>query len=772
MKPTNRFRIISGLKKSAYLKKLLLSFLLTGVVIFSAFSYVVAMIINRSYNNNLAKVNMKAAAQASSTSSTVLTNLFNFYEREFTGDSDLTMLMYADGYDSESSIRAGNVMKKLTSVSSLVKSCYIINFKGNYVCTNLDTFKSTNDFYDKDILDLLRREGSDYNAVFLPRFVPASAFPRRDGEFLLTMIYRSSTDGALVVNIDQSAYLDMVNQSEQAPDIETVILNSYGRVVTATEENSSAFHKKIAFGENWEANSLYRKIRERDGDSGCFTMDIGNRRQMVTYLKNDSQNFTYITLTPSQVLNKNNVPLIQTAVCATAFIVISILLSFVMCWLLYEPVRKLKNDVAGLGTDTAVKPSDDFLYLSRSFHDMQQKCSRLQRSENLYCKVQKEKWLRELLLTGSLSSELTISGMEKMDIALNGPCYLVCVFEIAREEASDYGRKDDMRMFRYALMNISCELVGKLFAYEAVELSGAGTAIVVNMERGDGHAVDGAVSDAAAAMKKYFDVSVFCGVSSVASDVEELGKSCEEAKEALFYRPDENAAAQHFSDLSFLPAEKQSYPMELEHEITDSLKNLQENRLAENMDLFFRRISGCGVDRLRLYALQLKAEIEKTEMRCGVRAADLQQFERLEASASTVSGLKNGFAGHCRQFMAFYAEMKANSDVRAALVNQVRDLVERDLGDENLSVKGLAKEVHLSVNYLRSIFKESSGESLSTYITRKKVERICGLLTDTDLSIQEINDQLGFTTRNYFHVFFKKHTGMTPDQYRRAGKGQ
>lgn len=27
-------------------------------------------------------------------------------------------------------------------------------------------------------------------------------------------------------------------------------------------------------------------------------------------------------------------------------------------------------------------------------------------------------------------------------------------------------------------------------------------------------------------------------------------------------------------------------------------------------------------------------------------------------------------------------------------------------------------------------------------------------------------DQFGFASRNYFHVFFKKHIGMTPEQYR------
>ena len=34
------------------------------------------------------------------------------------------------------------------------------------------------------------------------------------------------------------------------------------------------------------------------------------------------------------------------------------------------------------------------------------------------------------------------------------------------------------------------------------------------------------------------------------------------------------------------------------------------------------------------------------------------------------------------------------------------------------------------------------------------------------MTIQQVSDTLGFTTRNYFFTFFKKHTGMTPKQYR------
>lgn len=81
---------------------------------------------------------------------------------------------------------------------------------------------------------------------------------------------------------------------------------------------------------------------------------------------------------------------------------------------------------------------------------------------------------------------------------------------------------------------------------------------------------------------------------------------------------------------------------------------------------------------------------------------------------------------------------------------------------------GLADKVDLSVNYLRNIYKESTGESLSAHISQAKLDLICEMLQTSDLSIQEISEKLQFTTHNYFFTFFKKHMGVTPKQYRLA----
>ena len=135
-----------------------------------------------------------------------------------------------------------------------------------------------------------------------------------------------------------------------------------------------------------------------------------------------------------------------------------------------------------------------------------------------------------------------------------------------------------------------------------------------------------------------------------------------------------------------------------------------------------------------------------------------------------MSEYREQFQNRCHSDIQALSEIKLHNHSKDALISQVQNLVSENIYNANLSVIMIAEQVGLSVNYLRNIYKENTGESLSTYITGCKLEIIYELLAKTDTSIQEISDRLGFATKNYFFTFFKKHTGMTPNQYRSQNK--
>ncbi|MDE6807985.1 MAG: helix-turn-helix transcriptional regulator, partial [Prevotella sp.] len=57
-------------------------------------------------------------------------------------------------------------------------------------------------------------------------------------------------------------------------------------------------------------------------------------------------------------------------------------------------------------------------------------------------------------------------------------------------------------------------------------------------------------------------------------------------------------------------------------------------------------------------------------------------------------------------------------------------------------------------------------ETPNAYVTQRKMERAEVMLVTTDLPVNRIADLLGYDDNSYFNRLFRKHIGITPQQYR------
>ena len=83
---------------------------------------------------------------------------------------------------------------------------------------------------------------------------------------------------------------------------------------------------------------------------------------------------------------------------------------------------------------------------------------------------------------------------------------------------------------------------------------------------------------------------------------------------------------------------------------------------------------------------------------------------------------------------------------------------------EALTAQDIARLCNFSLSNLKKIFHMYSDIGVMKYFTSIKVRRAMQMLTD-GISIQQVSDNLGFSSINYFHAVFKKETGLTPRQY-------
>jgi AraC-like DNA-binding protein len=79
----------------------------------------------------------------------------------------------------------------------------------------------------------------------------------------------------------------------------------------------------------------------------------------------------------------------------------------------------------------------------------------------------------------------------------------------------------------------------------------------------------------------------------------------------------------------------------------------------------------------------------------------------------------------------------------------------------------LAEECHMSVSTLRRQFKAHMGMPIHTYLLRLRVSVAQEVLTETDLPLRLIAEQVGYRDIFFFCRQFRQLTGISPGQYRR-----
>lgn len=98
-------------------------------------------------------------------------------------------------------------------------------------------------------------------------------------------------------------------------------------------------------------------------------------------------------------------------------------------------------------------------------------------------------------------------------------------------------------------------------------------------------------------------------------------------------------------------------------------------------------------------------------------------------------------------------------------IAQCRNYIDMHPG-EKIRAKDLADLAGYTEYYLTHKFKEETGLSVNDYVKHAKIRRAKILLQSTDLSIQELSEQLCFSSRNYFSRVFFEIAGCTPSEFR------
>lgn len=740
-------------RQGSYQRKLLGCFLLVSFVLFLAFSLLVLRVVNRRYRNELQEMGQQTITQARNTSDMLLLEVFRYGLQSVTDDLDVLQLMYKEGFDTSDAITAQNILADMQKYNAYVNNIYIINFTNGSVLTKSGRVQ-VETFYDPELIQIIQSLPVTSTPVrYLPRVATVrDTVGRTSQERVWTVIFHPSATAAFVLQVNYDAYVGLLNIPSDSDYLHNYIINGDSQVLTASDES--------LFAADWSDAPLLNAVKAQPSREGSFSWRDPDTGVMLTvyFIQNAYLGLTYISTVAPSIFGGDA---LFWAILGLSglFLLLSALGSLLLAEVIYRPVRRLRT---ALNLAAPAEGEDEFDQFRLAYAAMRESNDSLQNSANAWKRAEEIQMLRKWVDPAAVSARFTAEQYEPLEGYFTHLRYCCVLFNI--DSVSDSAkREEELALLRYSITNMMEELAEGVFLLRSLDYGAGQTVHICNFETLDRLRMEEILRTVQNVLRDHFHAAVTVAVGCVVEDTDDLPVSLQSARAAAARRFANGAGAMIFCDE--LPAAEPDlpYPQQTETLLVQAVRAADAEETHRQLDAFFDALHPCRLERAALWLLQLDMACQRLETANHLDRQPLD-LNRLTTEGFTMEGLRAEWTARLDAVIQAIAALRESNAEK--LVARINALVEEKLCDPNLSVAWLADEVKLSVNYLRNVYKEATGESLSGHITSAKLGLVCQLLTTSDLTIQQISDKLGFTTRNYFFTFFKKHMGMTPKQYR------
>jgi two-component system response regulator YesN len=112
------------------------------------------------------------------------------------------------------------------------------------------------------------------------------------------------------------------------------------------------------------------------------------------------------------------------------------------------------------------------------------------------------------------------------------------------------------------------------------------------------------------------------------------------------------------------------------------------------------------------------------------------------------------------------ASVAAAAEQRAGFLCERIKAELRSAMSREITIEHLARKFLLTANYVSTLFKKQTGQTIHEYLTSLRIERAKQLLADPRLKLYQIASEVGYSDSDYFTKIFRKRVGITPRDYR------
>ena len=229
-------------------------------------------------------------------------------------------------------------------------------------------------------------------------------------------------------------------------------------------------------------------------------------------------------------------------------------------------------------------------------------------------------------------------------------------------------------------------------------------------------------------------------------------------------------SALHNIMYSISESERAQYPIESEAELQKYIAQGNKPRSQELLNRLLGAIyfqSGGDFKVIKARAIELIVLLSRASIQGGAQIDEIfwlnSEYIRQIETIERIDDLNVWLTEIMHRFVSYVFDFESvkHSDVIFKAVEYIKGHL-----SEKISLNDVADHVFLSKSYLSRVFKQEMNCSLTSYISKLRVEMAKELLMDNSINIVDIAYMVGFEDQSYFTKVFKRFCGCSPGKFR------
>ncbi|MCK9479055.1 MAG: AraC family transcriptional regulator [Firmicutes bacterium] len=683
----------------------------------------------------------------------------------------------------------------LSSISSLnntqqslpfVHSIYLYNGRlDRYYCISSHSIIRDNSFFDTDIPGMLFEEKHNFGINPIPRKMPASDYePTKLINVYSYIIKENFPDSdnlknALVVNINADYIFNTVvslplnvlllsNNKHQC-----AIINSEGITIGGSEH--------FEFAQNVSDIKYVEKIMQSGLPSGHFIHKDGKSKSMVTYAKLDFPQWTVISATPYNFITDYSKEIrILVFLISIVILITSFITSMFLSKGIYQPVNLLKHKVENIAEEIwdiqNADSANELSYISNKFELVTTKIKKLEKFKDQNIDFIKRDFIKALLVENYYNNANSDGSNYNLNLKQDQPMYIFMLkIDNYAEFCNNYNDVDRL-MLKYGLLNITNEITAAQFVCECIDMENDQIVVILNTSVENDEkfvltSLQHIIKQIQDAMIKYFEISLSAFISNRCNELKDLPYEYNFVSELSNYRIIHgHKCILTYKDINNDTIQNLDAAINKIDRFFDLLKTGKLNEIESHCNEIIKSLHKYDYTNI-IFILNYFSSalfialnfLESSSM--VVFEINFLDFNTRINSYETLDDISNDFLELLRHIVSTINENKNKKT--EITIRKITTFINENYKDSNLSLVMLSDIFRISPGHLAKIFRIYTTQSVADYIKDVRLSKAKELLETTNLTINEILDQISWENKKYFFSVFKKSFGTTPSTYRR-----